>query len=111
MVVAPLVPNLHFAAHGSAHGTNMDEDPQRHACLGEIDHASPLGRHDPTCYGHMALGGFSYPLGTQNLSVTESREDEHQILSTLPYDRATSEVSIPSVDHAVVEMQTLLILS
>ena len=30
----------------------------------------------------LTLGGFSYPLGTQNLSVTESREDECQILST-----------------------------
>ena len=44
---------------------------------------------------YWTLGGFSCPLGTQNLSVSESREDEYQILSTLPYDRATSEVSIP----------------
>ena len=28
------------------------------------------------------FGGFSYSLGTQNLLVMESREDEHQILST-----------------------------
>ena len=31
---------------------------------------------------YLTLGGFSYPLGMQNLLVTESREDEHQILST-----------------------------
>ena len=32
---------------------------------------------------YWTLVGFSYLLGTQNLSVTESREDEYQILSTL----------------------------
>ena len=60
---------------------------------------------------YWTLGGFSYPLGTQNLSVLESREDEYWILSTLPYDRATSEVSIPSIDPVAAEMQTPLILS
>ena len=32
------------------------------------------------------FGGFSYSLGTQNLLVTESREDECQILSTAESD-------------------------
>ena len=32
---------------------------------------------------YWTLVGFSYLLGTQNLSVAESREDEYQILSTV----------------------------
>ena len=38
--------------------------------------------HQVTVALYWTLGGFSYPLGTQNLSVTESREDGCQILST-----------------------------
>ena len=50
-VPPPLAPNLHFAAGGTAHGTNVDEDPQRYAKVGPVDHASPLGNQNPTCHG------------------------------------------------------------
>ena len=50
-VPPPLAPNLHFAAGGTAHGTNVDEDPQRYAKVGPVDHTSPLGNQNPTYCG------------------------------------------------------------
>ena len=32
----PLAPNLHFAVGGTAYGTNVDENPQRHVNLGPV---------------------------------------------------------------------------
>lgn len=46
-----MVPNLHFAAYGAACGTNTNEVPHRHVCIGEIDHSSPLECQNPSFCG------------------------------------------------------------
>ena len=61
--------------------------------------------HQVPVASYLTLGGFSYPLGTQNLSVTESREDEHQILSThskqIDFKNAFVQSSLPAMQHHI----------
>ena len=45
-------------------------------------HQVPVASYRTPPVDERPFGGFSYSLGTQNLLVTESREDEYQILST-----------------------------
>ena len=47
---------------------------------------------------YWTLGGFSYPPGTQNLLVTESHEDEHQILSTTKCNDADMQIAMIKCD-------------